>query len=80
VVLTAFKKAEDADGLILRFYEWAGESEDVKIHVPAGAKSATLTNLMEKPVGDALPIASGEMVTVPVHAYEIVTLRVDYPH
>jgi alpha-mannosidase len=79
VVLTAFKKAEDADGLILRFYEWAGESEDVKIHVPAGAKSATLTNLMEKPVGDALPIASGEMVTVPVHAYEIVTLRVDYP-
>jgi alpha-mannosidase len=35
---------------------------------------------MEKPLGEPLPIASGGTVTVPVHAYEIVTLRVDYPH
>jgi alpha-mannosidase len=80
VVLTALKKAEDANGLILRLYEWAGQNENVTIHVPAGAKSATLTNLMEKPLDDPLPIAAGDMVTVPVHAYEIVSLRVDYPH
>jgi alpha-mannosidase len=79
VVLTAMKKAEDADGLILRFYEWAGTTGSVQLGVPPGATSATLTNLMEKPGGSALPIVNNH-VTVPVHPYEIVTVRVDYPH
>ena len=33
---------------------------------------------MEKPVGTPLPITSGHKVTVPVHSFEVVTLRVDY--
>ncbi|EQD59150.1 protein containing Glycosyl hydrolases 38, partial [mine drainage metagenome] len=37
VVLTAVKKAEDADGLILRFYEWAGQDGKVQIEAPKGA-------------------------------------------
>jgi alpha-mannosidase len=80
VVLTALKKAEDTDGLILRLYEWAGDSKNVEIKIPVGAKSANVTNLMEEPVGEPLPISSRDKVTVPVHAYEIVTIRVDYPH
>jgi alpha-mannosidase len=79
VVLTAMKKAEDNDGLIFRFYEWAGTTGDVQIKVPTGATSATLTNLMEQPEGAALPV-SGNQVTVPVHPFEIVSVRVDYPH
>ena len=79
VVLTAMKKAEDANALILRFYEWAGTSGTVQIGVPPGATSATLTNLMEKPQGSALAVTANH-VTVPVHPYEIVTVRVDYPH
>ncbi|HTS11157.1 MAG TPA: glycoside hydrolase family 38 C-terminal domain-containing protein [Candidatus Limnocylindrales bacterium] len=79
VVLTAVKKAEDADGLIFRFYEWAGKSGDVRISVPKGAASATMTNLMEKPEGAALAVTN-DQVTVPVHPYEIVSVRVDYPH
>ena len=79
VVLTAVKKAEDANALILRFYEWAGTTGTVQIGVPPGAISATLTNLMEQPEGGAQAIAANH-VTVPVHPYEIVTLRVDYPH
>jgi alpha-mannosidase len=79
VVLTAVKKADEANGLILRFYEWAGTTGNVQIGVPPGATSATLTNLMEQPEGSALAITANH-VTVPVHPYEIVTVRVDYPH
>jgi len=78
VVLTALKKAEDEKGLIFRVYEWAGESGDVQIHVPKGATGAIVTNLMEKPEGAALPV-SNDSVTVPIHPYEILTVRVDYP-
>ncbi|HUJ33464.1 MAG TPA: glycoside hydrolase family 38 C-terminal domain-containing protein [Candidatus Acidoferrum sp.] len=79
VVLTAVKKAEDADGLIFRFYEWAGKTGDVRITVPGGAKSATLTNLMEKPEGSPLAVTNNR-VDVPAHPFEIVSVRVDYRH
>jgi len=80
VVLTAVKKAEDGDALILRFYEWAGESGEVRISVPAGATGATLTNLMEQPEGAPLSISASGQFTVPIHAFEIQSVRVDYPH
>jgi alpha-mannosidase len=47
--------------------------------VPAGATSATETNLMEMSVGTSLPV-SGDKMTIPIHPYEILSLRVDYPH
>jgi alpha-mannosidase len=77
VVLTAVKKAEDADGLIIRVFEWAGKSSEVKIKVPPGATSATVTNLMEKPEGPALKVIN-DIVTVPIHPFEILSLRVNY--
>ena len=54
VVLTAVKKAEDANGLIFRVYEWAGKETTAEFHVPPGATGATVTNLMEQPEGDPL--------------------------
>jgi alpha-mannosidase len=78
VVLTAVKKAEDAKGLIFRVYEWAGKDATVELHVPPGAASATVTNLQETPVGSALPV-SGDVIKAPIHPYEILTVRVDYP-
>ncbi|HEV2487362.1 MAG TPA: glycoside hydrolase family 38 C-terminal domain-containing protein [Terracidiphilus sp.] len=78
VVLTAVKKAEDEKGLIFRVYEWAGKSATAEFHVPAGATSATVTNLMEAPEGSLLAVA-GDVVKVPIHPYEILTIRVDYP-
>ena len=48
--------------------------------MPEGATSATLTNLMEKPEGAALPLADSERVTVPVHPYSIETVEFGYPH
>jgi alpha-mannosidase len=80
VVLTAVKKAEDANGLILRFYEWAGMEGNVNIHLPPGAEFATLTNLMEKPEGTQIPITGASEITIQVHPYAIMSVRIDYPH
>jgi alpha-mannosidase len=79
VVLTAVKKAEDAKGLIFRVYEWAGKDSMVELHVPSGATGATVTNMMEAPEGSALAVA-GDVVKAPIHPYEILTVRVDYPN
>ena len=77
VTVTAVKKAEDADALIVRLYEGAGTGGQVTLTLPEGATNATLTNLMEKPEGAALAV-SGNHVKLPISAYQIQTLRVDY--
>ena len=41
VILTAVKKAEDTNALVLRFYEWAGKDGQVSLAFPKGATSAT---------------------------------------
>ncbi|MGA8036883.1 MAG: glycoside hydrolase family 38 C-terminal domain-containing protein [Candidatus Acidiferrales bacterium] len=78
VVLTAMKKTEDGDELLLRFYEWAGQDGNLSVTVPSGATSATATNLMEKPEGSALAVTDGK-VTFAVHPFSIETIRVEYP-
>ncbi len=78
VVLTAMKKAEDSHSLVFHMYEWAGKSGNIVLRVPPGTTGAVETNLMEKPEGGSLPL-NGDQVTVPVHPYEIVAVRVDYP-
>jgi alpha-mannosidase len=79
VVLTAVKKAEDSNALIFHVFEWAGKESSVTFTLPPGATSATETNLMEKPQGDPLPISDNK-VTIPIHPYEILSIRADYPH
>ena len=77
LVLTAMKKSEDGNSLVLRFYEWAGKQTTANIAVPDGASAATVTNLLEKPEGTALSVTGGH-VAVPVGKYSINTVRVDY--
>ena len=77
VVLTALKKAEDENGLIFRVYESAGKAADVAIHLPKGATSATVTNLLEKSEGAELKVIN-DVVTAPIHPWEILTIRVNY--
>jgi alpha-mannosidase len=76
VVLTALKKDEDEDALILRFYEWAGKESDVNVKLPDGAQAASETDLMERLVAE-LSVKSG---TVAVHTkpYEIKTVRIRF--
>ena len=79
VTLSAVKKAEDASALVFRMYEWAGTAGEVKLHVPPGASFAVETNLMEKVEGEHLQL-SGDVVTLPIKPYEIVTVEVAYPN
>ena len=66
VVVTAMKKTEDGDGLLVRFDEWAGKQGNVTLTFLPGILSATLSNLMEKPEGSPLHVDGGRQVTVPV--------------
>ena len=76
VVLTAMKRSEDDDSLVLRFYEWAGRESDVKIKLPSGARSAAETDLMEKPIAELT--LSQDAVTVHTKPYEIKTVKVQF--
>jgi alpha-mannosidase len=74
VVVTAFKKAEDTNDLIIRFYEWAGKSGDVGLQFSLPVQSALDVNLIEKPAG---PLSvQARTVVVPAKPYEIRTVQV----
>jgi alpha-mannosidase len=77
VVLTAVKKAEDGNALIFRMYEAFGKEGTAELHVPPNAAGAELTNLMEKPLGQSLPLEH-DTVKVPYRPYEIITVAVRY--
>lgn len=76
VIVTAVKKAEDDDALIVRFYEWAGKEGDVRLQLPPGAELASETDLMERPIGD-IPVQTGA-VTIRTKPFEIKTVKVRY--
>ncbi|MGE5054875.1 MAG: alpha-mannosidase, partial [Acidobacteriota bacterium] len=76
VIVSAIKKAEDENALVIRFYEWAGKQGDVTLQLPPGAESATETDLMEKRTG-SLSLNDG-CVKVPTKPYEIKTVEVNF--
>jgi alpha-mannosidase len=77
VVLTAMKRAESGNGLVIRFYEWAGNGGKVTLKVPSGATNATVVNLMEKTEGETIGV-NGDSVTVPLIPFQIQTVRLNY--
>jgi alpha-mannosidase len=77
IIVSALKKAEDENALILRFYEWAGKEADVELQLPPNPQSASETDLMERTTGN-VALQSGH-VTVHVKPYEIKSVKVQYP-
>ncbi len=76
IVITALKKAEDDNALVLRYYEWAGQEKDVQLQVLPNAMSAAETNLMENPIAN-LPVTSG-IIAIHTKPYEIKTVKVQF--
>ena len=76
VIVTAMKKAEDENALVVRFYEWAGKDSGVTIQLPPGAESAAETDLMEKPLAN-LSVSNGR-VSIHTKPYEIKTIKVNF--
>jgi alpha-mannosidase len=78
VVLTAVKKSEDSNALILRVYDWSGTASNARFTLPPGATTATEVNLMEQPIGGPIAVTNNAAV-LPVGPFEIRTLQVSYP-
>jgi len=81
VVLTAMKKNEDGDNLILRFYEWAGQSGTVTLTVPKGTTGGAPADMQEHDTaaGHALEhTAAGDSISIPVTPYSIETVNIGY--
>jgi alpha-mannosidase len=76
LVLTAVKRAEDNNRLLMRFYEWGGASGTATVRFQRPLLGATLTDLMEHDIGKALPV-SGDSVAVAFTPFAITTLAVD---
>lgn len=81
LVLTAMKKSEDGNSLILRFYEWAGKDTRARLIVPNGATKASETDLMEREDSsiNSQPSLHGGELRLDIGAYSINTVRLLYP-
>jgi alpha-mannosidase len=76
VVVSALKKSENDNALVVRFYEWKGTENDLQLHFTSGAQSAVETNLMEEPIQE-LPLKN-DVATVHTKPYEIKTVKVKF--
>ena len=77
IILTALKKSEDGNALILRAYDWSGKPSDATIQLPGSPLSASEADMMEHVTGALLPL-TGNILHTQMHPYEIKTLRVEY--
>jgi alpha-mannosidase len=73
VVVETIKRAEDANGLIVRLYESQRRRGQARLHLGFTLGSAWRTNLLEENQDALTP--DGNTLTLSVHPYEIVTLR-----
>lgn len=76
IVVTALKKAEDSDDWILRFYECEGSDGTATIEFGMPVKSASHTDLIERPMRQpGIPVYGGR-IKVPFGKWEIKTLLI----
>lgn len=73
IVIETIKRAEDGNGIIVRLYESQRRRGQIALTTGFPLKAAWHTNLLERNEQE-LPVA-GQQLTISVHPYEIVTLR-----
>ncbi|MFZ7946248.1 alpha-mannosidase [Neobacillus sp. 19] len=71
ILIDAIKKAENSDGVIVRFHDYTGGTQKVTFKANFPFSSWTETDLMENPIGD---LVSTNEVDVTVKPFEIKTL------
>ena len=74
LVLSALKRAEDSDAIVLRFYEPYGARGTARVRVGAPFTSARRANALEDD-GDALDV-DGDTIVIPYRPHELVTVKV----
>ena len=74
--LSAIKKAEDSESIILRLYEPHGDRGVATIETKDPIRKATLVNLLEEPIED-LPVQGGNRVEFRYTPFQVVTLLLE---
>lgn len=76
VMLSAVKKAEDSDDMIVRFFETAGQDGEATLTFAEAPSAAWETDMMENDL-EAIAV-SGNAITVPLGHNEVKTLKVRF--
>ena len=77
VVINTVKRAEEEEAVIVRFYEYKNQKDDqVTLIFSRPVKRAVVTNLIERELLEESSAVEGGRVVVPMHGYEIKTLKV----
>ncbi|MBN3035383.1 MAG: alpha-mannosidase [Bacteroidales bacterium] len=74
ILVSAVKKAEDNDGIIIRLYETHGHETDVSLRFAAPVVEAMLTDLIERP--ERMLETEGNLLKLHFSPHEIVTLKI----
>ena len=74
LVMTAMKKSEDDDRLVVRFYEAEGRAVNAHVRLLRHPKQAWKTNLIEEDQ-DPLALSADGAIVFPVKPWEIVTIK-----
>lgn len=77
VAVTAFKRAEDGDGYVLRYYDYNGTSAAGTFTLPKPVTSATPVNILEHSITDSISASSGTLSVVS-KAYGVQSARVKF--
>ncbi len=76
LILSALKKAEDDDGVILRFFETRGVATEAEVELFKELKRLTLVDLLEREEKE-LPFTENRF-RLKVNPFEIVTLKLKF--
>jgi alpha-mannosidase len=76
LIVTAIKKAEDDNSLVIRFYNTSDRQITGRISVFRELKKVTVTNLLEELLED-IPV-SKDRIVISVRKHQIVTLKLDF--
>lgn len=76
LILSALKKAEDGDALVIRFFETRGERCTATIGLPERITAAERIDLIEH--GEGTVAIDGGEITMDVGPFEIVTLKLEH--
>lgn len=74
-MMSAVKKAETGDALIVRLFEYAGRTDNAKLVAPEGFKKASLVNMLERKGSDLA--MNGRELSLEMQPFKIVTVRLE---
>jgi len=76
LIMTAMKKSEDGNQVVLRFYEAEGFETDARIHLSRPIRNAWKTSLIEENQAPLTPNDDGSL-SLKIRSWEIATLKVE---